>query len=122
MWRNDRPADGRHEKDPSGPDRLSPPATSSPVQADEPVRPPPRDASRPDQLTQQLENDMRCATGTSGPVAHINAHTNAHINAHIIFPRASVIFQMRRTAFYQLRTPFWRVAHIISPAAHTILS
>ena len=44
----------------------------------------------------------------------------AQINAQIIFPRTSVIFEMRRKPFCQLRKPFWRVAQIILPAAQTI--
>jgi hypothetical protein len=69
----------------------------------DPVRPPTRHPSRRDRLTRQLENDRRCATGTSGPVAHIDAH--------IIFPGTSVIFEVRHTPFCQLRIPFWQVAH-----------
>jgi hypothetical protein len=65
----------------------------------------------------QLENDMRCATGTPAIGAHINAHTNAHI----IFPRTSVTSEMARTSFCQLRTSFCQLRTSFCLVAHTIL-
>ena len=61
------------------------------------------------------KNDLRCATGTCGLLAQTKRKPSANQRANqaqIIFPRTSVIFEMRRK-------PFCPLAQIILPAAQT---
>jgi hypothetical protein len=72
-------------------------------------------------ILHEIENDLRCATGTPATGARINAQTKAQVNAQIIFPRTSVTSEMARKPFCQLRKSFCPLAQVICPVAQVTL-
>src|SRR5205807_6190490 len=64
------------------------------------------------------ENDMRCATGTPGLMAQVNAQAKAQV----IFSRTSVASEMTRKSFCQLRKSFCLHAQVICLHAQAIFA